>query len=84
MENVSCFSPTADLLIWTKGFAVEGVVGKDVVDLLQKALERKFIVCIPIWLSLINDTVGLLIARAYYDRNYHIGLIVGGPSSGKF
>ncbi|XP_022091810.1 hexokinase-1-like [Acanthaster planci] len=66
---------SAELVIWTKGFAVQGVVGKDVVLLLQKALDKKNIKARTV--ALINDTVAVLIGGAYYDHNCQIGLIVG-------
>ncbi|XP_038071150.1 hexokinase-2-like isoform X2 [Patiria miniata] len=66
---------SADLNLWTKGFAVKGVVGKDVVRLLQDALDKKNIKVRTV--AIINDTVAALIAGAYYNNNCHIGLIIG-------
>ncbi|XP_071792604.1 hexokinase-4-like [Asterias amurensis] len=66
---------SADLLIWTKDFAVDGVVGKDVVALLQKAIVKKRLKLRTV--ALLNDTVGVLMAGAYYDNDCKIGLIVG-------
>ncbi|KAH9998904.1 hexokinase [Xylariaceae sp. FL0662B] len=60
---------------WTKGFDINGVEGKNVVPLLEAALdERK----IPIKVSaLINDTTGTMIASAYTDPKMKIGCIFG-------
>ncbi|KAH8383528.1 hypothetical protein KR009_009152, partial [Drosophila setifemur] len=64
------------LVAWTKGFSCEGVVGRNVVELLQEAIERRAdlkINCVAI----INDTVGTLMSCAFHNRNCRIGLIVG-------
>ena len=48
---------------WTKGFDIPGVEGHDVVQMLQKQLDKKKI---PIDLvALINDTTGTLVASLY-------------------
>jgi hexokinase len=63
------------LVKWTKGFNAPGVEGKDVVELLQKAFERKGVkVAIK---ALVNDTVGTLIAHAYSDPQTYISVILG-------
>jgi len=64
------------LLHWTKGFAVRGVEGKDVVYLLEKALQAKGIGNIKVS-ALANDTVGTLVARAYSDHDCDVGVIWG-------
>ncbi|KAH8268135.1 hypothetical protein KR026_000568 [Drosophila bipectinata] len=64
------------LVSWTKGFNVPGVVGKNVVELLQQAIERRGEVRINI-VAILNDTVGTLMSCAYHNRNCRIGLIVG-------
>ncbi|KAH8278790.1 hypothetical protein KR018_009479 [Drosophila ironensis] len=64
------------LVAWTKGFSVPGVVGKDVVELLNEALVRRGDIKVNI-VAIINDTVGTLMSCAYHNRNCRIGLIVG-------
>jgi hexokinase len=64
------------LPFWNKGFSAKGVVGKDVVLLLNKALKRKGINNVKIT-ALVNDTVGTFAARAYTDRKCSLGIILG-------
>ncbi|KAI0146661.1 hxk, hexokinase [Pestalotiopsis sp. NC0098] len=60
---------------WTKGFDIDGVEGKNVVPMLEAALESRKV---PIKVSaLINDTTGTLIASAYTDPQMVIGCIFG-------
>eukprot|EP00002_Diphylleia_rotans_P014383 TRINITY_DN2801_c0_g2_i4.p1 TRINITY_DN2801_c0_g2~~TRINITY_DN2801_c0_g2_i4.p1 ORF type:complete len:447 (+),score=126.54 TRINITY_DN2801_c0_g2_i4:74-1414(+) len=63
------------LIAWTKGFDVEGVVGKDVVELLMESFTRKGL---KVEVSaLANDTVGTMVACSYGDTDCNIGLILG-------
>ena len=63
------------LQLWTKGFDISGVEGKDVAPLFEAALAKRKL---PIRLSaLINDTTGTLIASAYTDDTMKIGCIFG-------
>lgn len=64
------------LLRWTKGFNVKGVIGNDVVKLLEKALTRNGISNLKVS-AIVNDTVGTLAAGSYGDRDCDIGIIVG-------
>lgn len=64
------------LLHWTKDFSAKGVVGKDVVKLLNTALSRKGLDNIKI-AALVNDTVGTLVAGAYRNKVCDIGVILG-------
>jgi len=64
------------LIHWTKEFSAKGVVGKDVVKLLNQALERKGLGGIKVS-ALANDTVGTLVSRSYKDRYCDIGVILG-------
>lgn len=64
------------LLRWTKGFKVKGVLGKDVVRLLDKALAENGIRNIKV-AALANDTVGTMAALAYQDKNCDVGVILG-------
>ncbi|KAF3015477.1 hypothetical protein E8E15_005092 [Penicillium rubens] len=58
---------------WTKGFDVSGVEGNDVVEQLERTLQRKNL---PLTVAaLVNDTTGTLIAGAYKDPMIKIGSI---------
>lgn len=60
---------------WTKGFDIDGVEGKDVAPLLQKALDDRGInVTVG---AIINDTTGTLIASNYTDPHMEMGCIFG-------
>lgn len=71
---------SATLSTWTKGFDCEGVVGKDVVELLQAAINKRNDIKVNV-LALVNDTVGTLMASAYSDQHTRIGLILGTGSN---
>ncbi|XP_053509828.1 hexokinase-2 isoform X2 [Ictalurus furcatus] len=64
------------LVSWTKGFKANGVEGKDVVDLLRKAIRRRGDFDIDI-VAVINDTVGTMMTCGFDDHHCEIGLIVG-------
>ncbi|CAG8455954.1 269_t:CDS:2 [Diversispora eburnea] len=58
-----------------KGFKVIGLEGKDPVELLQQAYNRKGI---NIHISaIVNDSVGTLVANAYKDQNTIVSVIQG-------
>ena len=63
------------LMIWTKGFAATGCIGKDPVMLLEKALQERGIDMKVT--AFCNDTVGTLISRSYSDPNTAVGIILG-------
>jgi hexokinase len=65
-----------DLVVWTKGFRARGVVGRDVVALLEDALAREGLGAIRVR-ALANDTVGTLAAGAYADPSCDTGVIIG-------
>ncbi|CAI4229993.1 unnamed protein product [Auanema sp. JU1783] len=68
---------SATLLRWTKGVTATGCVGKDVVKLLEEAIERDGRVRVDI-VALINDTVGTMVAAAYEaNGDCDIGVIIG-------
>jgi len=71
---------SATLVTWTKGFDCSDVVGRDVVELLQEAINRRNDVSVKC-LALVNDTVGTLMACAYHDQSTRIGLILGTGSN---
>ncbi|KAK7732293.1 hypothetical protein SLS53_008584 [Cytospora paraplurivora] len=63
------------LVTWTKGFDIKGVEGEDVVVQLGEAIAKRNL---PVRIvSLINDTVGAMIASAYNDPETIIGAIFG-------
>ncbi|CAD6186181.1 unnamed protein product [Caenorhabditis auriculariae] len=68
---------SATLLRWTKGVTATGCVGKDVVKLLEDAIERDGRVKVSI-VALINDTVGTMVAAAYEGGGKcDLGVIIG-------
>ncbi|KAJ3053923.1 glucokinase [Rhizophlyctis rosea] len=70
------------LIRWTKGFTASGVVGEDVVKLLQDAFHRKGL-SINVT-ALVNDTVGTLISHAYIDPLTQAGIILGTGSNAAY
>ncbi|HBR71930.1 MAG TPA: hypothetical protein DEA27_04005, partial [Candidatus Moranbacteria bacterium] len=64
------------LISWTKGFSISGVVGEDVVELLNESMRKKGIKNIKI-VSLVNDTVGTLAHGRYKDEDCDTGVILG-------
>ena len=67
---------SAQLASWTKGFVCEGVVGQDVVALLEKSIRRHPELQIKVS-AILNDTTGCLIACAYKRPDCAIGVIIG-------
>lgn len=70
------------LIKWTKGFAVEGTAGKDVVQALNEAMERQGLDMMVT--ALVNDTVGTLAVASlgesrghYEDEEVMISVILG-------
>ncbi|KAF9584929.1 glucokinase, partial [Lunasporangiospora selenospora] len=63
------------LINWTKGFRGLDVIGKDVVKILQDCIDARNIKVVVN--SLINDTVGTLLATAYKHPGCEIGIIFG-------
>lgn len=57
------------LISWTKGYSCEGAEGKDIVELLQHALDRKGVHAEVV--ALVNDTAGTLMARAYESGGWY-------------
>lgn len=63
------------LMKWTKGFAIEDTIGRDVSECLQLALSRKGLdVRVA---ALINDTVGTLALGHYNDEDTVAAVIIG-------
>jgi len=67
---------SADLATWTKGYVCDGVVGEDVVKLLEKSIQRYSDMNITVS-AILNDTTGCLIACAYKRHDCAIGVIIG-------
>uniref|UniRef100_A0A8C3KIH2 hexokinase n=1 Tax=Calidris pygmaea TaxID=425635 RepID=A0A8C3KIH2_9CHAR len=67
----------AVLLNWTKGFSASDCVGKDVVQLLREAAQRKQVEKALNVVAVVNDTVGTMMSCGYEDPECEIGLIVG-------
>ncbi|XP_011045448.1 PREDICTED: hexokinase-3-like [Populus euphratica] len=63
------------LIKWTKGFAIEDMVGKEVVTLLEAALVRSGL-DMRVAL-LVNDTVGTLALGRYHDADTVAAVIIG-------
>ncbi|KAG0268928.1 hexokinase A [Actinomortierella ambigua] len=63
------------LLFWTKGFHGNDLVGQDIVAVLQECIDARGL---PVKVnSLINDTVGTLLATAYKNPSCEVGIIFG-------
>ncbi|KAM3725397.1 Hexokinase [Dirofilaria immitis] len=68
---------SARLLWWTKGFDIKDCLRKDVVKLLEEALELNMLTNVKIEVVM-NDTVGQLAATAYmYGQECMIGVVIG-------
>ncbi|EER35675.1 hexokinase [Candida tropicalis MYA-3404] len=67
---------------WTKGWAIDGIEGHDVVPMLQSAVKK---VGVPInVVALINDTTGTLVASLYTDPETKMGVIFGTGVNGAY
>ncbi|OZC07648.1 hypothetical protein X798_05367 [Onchocerca flexuosa] len=64
------------LMHWSKGFSASGVEGKDVVEFLRDACNRRKDIDVDI-AALLNDTVGTLMACAFKENTCQIGVILG-------
>ncbi|KAJ6315604.1 hypothetical protein OIU78_018972 [Salix suchowensis] len=63
------------LIKWTKGFAIEDMVGKEVVELLEAAMIRSGLDMRAA--LLVNDTVGTLALGRYHDADTVAAVIIG-------
>nr|XP_043613414.1 hexokinase-3 [Erigeron canadensis] len=63
------------LIKWTKGFAIEDMVEKDVVECLQKALSRRGLDMNVT--ALVNDSVGTLALGHFYDKDTVAAVVIG-------
>ncbi|XP_067012621.2 hexokinase type 2 [Anabrus simplex] len=64
------------LVRWTKGFNCSDSVGKNVVQMLVDAINRRGDMKIDV-LAVLNDTTGTLMSCAWKNTNTRIGLIIG-------
>ncbi|XP_072257136.1 hexokinase-3 [Pyxicephalus adspersus] len=64
------------LISWTKGFRCSGVEGKDVVQLLKDAIQRRGDYKVDV-VAIVNDTVGTMMSCGYKDHSCEVGFIVG-------
>ncbi|CAO2833868.1 unnamed protein product [Amaranthus hypochondriacus] len=63
------------LMKWTKGFAVSGTAGRDVVACLNEAMQRQGL---QMQVSaLVNDAVGTLAGAKYWDNDVMVAVILG-------
>ncbi|CAG0878833.1 unnamed protein product [Darwinula stevensoni] len=65
---------------WTKSFNCPGVVGKDVVKMLNDAIHRRCGRAVDV-VAVLNDTTGTIVKGAYMDHETAIGLILGTGSN---
>ncbi|XP_073395103.1 hexokinase-1 isoform X8 [Physcomitrium patens] len=67
---------TGILIKWTEGFKIADGVGKDVVAMLQSAMDRQkgFQIRVAV---LINDTVGTMAGGHYWNDDVMVGVILG-------
>ncbi|KAH7728436.1 hexokinase [Aphelenchoides avenae] len=75
-EGLTC----AKLVNWTKGFKAAGVEGKDVVQLLREACQRRGDIDIDV-VAVLNDTTGTMMACAFKENSCNIGVICGTGSN---
>ncbi|XP_062123590.1 hexokinase type 1 [Drosophila sulfurigaster albostrigata] len=64
------------LVAWTKGYGAQGVVGKDVVQLLRNSLAKHKDISVNL-AGIINISAGSLMALCWSHVNTKIGLIIG-------
>ncbi|XP_023791606.1 hexokinase-3 isoform X2 [Cyanistes caeruleus] len=64
----------AELLSWSKGFSCSGVVGKDVVQLLQAAINKQELCHVDV-VALMNDTVGTMMTCSTEGRPCEIAMV---------
>ncbi|NWU90886.1 HXK2 protein, partial [Upupa epops] len=66
----------AELISWSKGFSCSDVEGKDVVQLLQSAINKQELYHVEV-VALLNDTVGTMMTCSLGGKPCEIALIVG-------
>ncbi|XP_045128815.1 hexokinase-2-like [Portunus trituberculatus] len=71
------------LASWTKSFNCSGVVGKDAVQMLNKAIHKRDHLDIDVN-AILNDTTGTLVMGSYLDHRCALGIIMGTGSNGAY
>ncbi|NWZ24206.1 HXK2 protein, partial [Asarcornis scutulata] len=66
----------AELISWSKGFQCSDVEGKDVVQLLQAAINKLELYHVEV-IALLNDTVGTMMASSWGGKPCEIALVMG-------
>ncbi|XP_040429761.1 hexokinase-3 isoform X3 [Cygnus olor] len=66
----------AELISWSKGFQCSDVEGKDVVQLLQAAINKLELYHVQV-IALLNDTVGTMMASSWGGKPCEIALVMG-------
>uniref|UniRef100_A0A8C3CWU9 hexokinase n=1 Tax=Cairina moschata TaxID=8855 RepID=A0A8C3CWU9_CAIMO len=66
----------AELISWSKGFQCSDVEGKDVVQLLQAAINKLELYHVEV-IALLNDTVGTMMASSWGGKPCEIALVAG-------
>ncbi|NXN53993.1 HXK3 protein, partial [Rynchops niger] len=65
----------AELLSWSKGFSCSDMEGKDVVQLLQSAINKQELFHVEV-VALMNDTVGTMMTCSTQERPCEVALVV--------
>ncbi|NXH45681.1 HXK3 protein, partial [Dicaeum eximium] len=73
----------AELLSWSKGFNCSGVVGKDVVQMLQLAINKQQLAHVEV-VALMNDTVGTLMTCSTEGRPCEVAIVADKGSNSCF
>ncbi|NXI72499.1 HXK2 protein, partial [Anseranas semipalmata] len=66
----------AELISWSKGFCCSDVEGKDVVQLLQLAINKQELYHVEV-VALLNDTVGTMMTCSMWGKPCEIALVMG-------
>ncbi|NWY75049.1 HXK3 protein, partial [Erithacus rubecula] len=64
----------AELLSWSKGFSCSGVIGKDVVQLLQSAISKQELRHVEV-VAVMNDTVGTMMTCSMEGRPCEVAVV---------
>uniref|UniRef100_A0A672TH02 hexokinase n=1 Tax=Strigops habroptila TaxID=2489341 RepID=A0A672TH02_STRHB len=80
-SSATC-SPQAELTSWSKGFKCTGVEGKDVVQLLQSAINKEELYVDVV--ALMNDTVGTMMTSSVEDKACEVAIIIDAGTNSCF
>uniref|UniRef100_A0A672TG54 hexokinase n=1 Tax=Strigops habroptila TaxID=2489341 RepID=A0A672TG54_STRHB len=72
----------AELTSWSKGFKCTGVEGKDVVQLLQSAINKEELYVDVV--ALMNDTVGTMMTSSVEDKACEVAIIIDAGTNSCF